>query len=363
VVDSALSFLYGRGRLYNTLKNHNIQYPVISMEENPSRLVDPYHRRLTYLRISVTDRCNLRCLYCMPNEGVKWLKHEDILSYEEIIRVANVAAEMGVDKIRLTGGEPLVRKGIDDFLPRLTAIPGLRDVSLTTNGIYLSEHLRQIKSAGINRINISLDTLSPQKYERITGLDGFREVWGAIQLAYEMGFHPIKLNTVVLRGINEHEVPQFANLSKEYPFHIRFIEYMPGGFVDQGIALHHVPTPTLKERLSASDPLVPITRMDTDGPTTRFKFEGAPGEIGFISPLTHHFCETCNRLRLTAEGHLRPCLFSEQEVDLKKPLRKGSDDEDLKRVFLEAALKKPHRHTLSSEQPLSLAGRMSAIGG
>lgn len=326
-------------------------------------MVDPYGRKLTYLRISVTDRCNLRCLYCIPAQGIDKLRHEEILSYEEIIRVAGVAVNMGVNKLRITGGEPLVRKGIDSLLPRLANLPGLKDLSLTTNGIYLKKHLQQIKSAGITRINISLDTLNPQTYERITGFDGFDKVWEAVGLASDMGFSPIKLNMVVLKGINEDEVSDFANLSKKHPFHIRFIEYMPGGFVDQGTALHHIPNAVLKERLSTYESLIPISRIDTDGPTTRFRFEGAPGEIGFISPLTHHFCDTCNRLRLTAEGHIRPCLFSDREVDIKTPLREGIDDEGLKRIFMKAAMEKPHGHRLSSAHPVTLAGKMSAIGG
>lgn len=333
------------------------------METDHPLLIDAYHRQLNYLRISVTDRCNLRCRYCTPAQGLDKLRHEDILTYEEIVRVVALAVKMGVNKIRLTGGEPLVRKDVDTLLPCLTRFAELEDISLTTNGIYLSDHLESIKASGIKRINISLDTLNPRIYESITGFDGFHQVWSAIHKAADMGFDPIKLNTVVLKGINEKDVIELADLSKTYPFHIRFIEYMPGGFVDPGARLCHVPNSTLKQRLSKYGRLVPVPRADMDGPTVRFKFEGAPGEIGFISPLTHHFCETCNRLRLTANGHLRPCLFSDWEVDLKTPMREGADDARLARIFLQAALNKPRSHKLASTPSVSLSGKMSAIGG
>lgn len=333
------------------------------MQTDLPQLIDPYQRRLNYLRISVTDRCNLRCRYCTPSQGIDKLRHEDILTYEEIIRVVTLAVRMGVNKIRLTGGEPLVRKEIDTLFPALTRLPRLEDISLTTNGIYLSDHLHHIKASGIRRINISLDTLKPDIYRFITGFDGVHTVWGAILQAADMGFHPIKLNTVVLKGINEKEVLELADLSKKYPFHIRFIEYMPGGFVDSSTELRHVPNSLLKKRLSTSGRLIPVPRADMDGPTVRFKFEGAPGEIGFISPLTHHFCETCNRLRLTANGHLRPCLFSDWEVDLKIPMREGADDMQLAQIFLKAAENKPRSHRLASASSVSLEGKMSAIGG
>ncbi|MFO7987372.1 MAG: GTP 3',8-cyclase MoaA [Desulfatiglandaceae bacterium] len=333
------------------------------METEHPRLIDTYHRELDYLRISVTDRCNLRCRYCTPRQGLDKLEHEEILTYEEIMRVVALAVKMGVNKIRLTGGEPLVRKGIDNLLPCLTNFSELEDISLTTNGIYLSDHLEMIKASGIKRINISLDTLNPRTYEYITGFDGFHQVWTAIHRAADMGFYPIKLNTVVLKDINEKEVVELATLSKKYPFHIRFIEYMPGGFVDPDTQLCHVPNSTLKQRISKSGRLVPVPRVDLDGPTVRFKFEGAPGEIGFISPLTHHFCDTCNRLRLTANGRLRPCLFSDWEVDLKTPMREGADDAQLARMFIQAAENKPRSHRLASVKSTSLSGKMSAIGG
>ena len=333
------------------------------METVLPSLIDKHNRRLNYLRISITDRCNLRCLYCMPNDGLAKMRHEEILTYEEILRLATIAVNLGVNKIRLTGGEPLIRKGILQLLPSLGSLPGLKDISMTTNGIYLKENLGKIKSAGINRINISLDTLHRERYRKITGYDGFEQVWEGIQLAEQLGLNPIKINMVVMQGINDDEVIDFARLSLNHPYHIRFIEYMPSGFADKGTPLHHVPNSAVKDQITSMRKLVKVLKTEIDGPTDRFRFEGAPGEIGFISPLSHHFCQVCNRLRLTASGHLRPCLLSDKEVDLKVLMRAGASDNDLEQLFLEAAKNKPRAHRLVSEHCGSLSGKMSAIGG
>ncbi len=333
------------------------------METKQPCLIDLYERRLNYLRISITDRCNLRCLYCMPSEGLEKLEHKDILTYEEILRLARIAVALGVDKIRLTGGEPLVRKDFPHLLPELMSIPGLKDVSITTNGIYLKEHLENIRSAGVNRINISLDSLKRDRYQQITGFDGFERVREAIQLARNLGFRPIKINMVVLKGINDDEVVDFARLSMRYPFHMRFIEYMPSGLLLHNEPLHYVSNTVIRERLEAIEPLIQLPRKAIDGPTVRYRFKEAQGEIGFISPLTHHFCQVCNRLRLTAKGHLRPCLLSDEELDLRGPMRAGATDRDLENIFAEAADHKPRAHHLNSKDSESLSGRMSAIGG
>ncbi|EFK11452.1 molybdenum cofactor biosynthesis protein A [delta proteobacterium NaphS2] len=333
------------------------------METKHHCLIDHYQRHLNYLRISITDRCNLRCQYCMPPEGREKLRHEDILSYEEILRLARVAIRLGVDKIRLTGGEPLVRKDFPLLLPELMSIPGLKDVSITTNGIYLKEHLESILSAGVTRLNISLDSLRRDRYQQITGFDGFDRVHEAIGLAHRMGFHPIKINMVVLDGINDDEVLDFARLSVRYPFHVRFIEYMPSGLLINNKPLRHVSNTVIRERLEAVEPLIQIPREAIDGPTVRYRFKDAPGEIGFISPLTHHFCQICNRLRITANGHLRPCLLSDEELDLKGPMRSGATNRDLEKIFLEAADRKPRSHCLDTRDDTSLSGQMSAIGG
>ena len=333
------------------------------METVLPSLIDKYNRHLNYLRISITDRCNLQCLYCMPHDGLAKLRHEDILTYEEILRLATIAVSLGVNKIRLTGGEPLIRKGLFQLLPTLVSLPGLKDISMTTNGIYLKENLDKIKSAGIKRLNISLDTLRRERYRKITGYDGFEKVWDGIRSAEKLGFNPIKINMVVMQGINDDEIVDFARLSLDHPYHIRFIEYMPSGFADQDTQLHHVPNSAVKEKIIRLGKLVQVLNTEIDGPTDRFRLEGAPGEIGFISPLTHHFCQVCNRLRLTASGHLRPCLLSDQEVDLKTPMRAGASDNDLARIFLKVAENKPRAHRLVSEHCGSLSGQMSAIGG
>ena len=333
------------------------------MEPNHKSLIDPYNRRLNYLRISITDRCSLRCIYCMPRQGISKLEHSEILTYEEILRLARIAVGLGIDKIRLTGGEPLLRRGICDFLPKLTDLPGLRETSLTTNGVFLGEKLERIKVAGINRINVSLDSLKRERYESITGFDGLETVLGAIKKADRTGFSPVKINMVVMAGINEDEVLDFAGLSLENPYHIRFIEYMPLGIPDAKHGLKHVPSSRIRERLAEMGKLIRVQKEDGDGPAERFRFEGAPGEIGFISPLTHHFCNTCNRLRLTASGGLRPCLLSDMEEDLKGPMRKGASDEDLVRIFLGAASRKPFKHAPVSDSSIPFSGQMSSIGG
>jgi cyclic pyranopterin phosphate synthase len=299
----------------------------------------------------------------MPREGLDKLRHKDILTYEEILHLAGIAVGLGVDKIRLTGGEPLVRKDFPRLLPELTSLPGLKDLSITTNGFFLKENLENIRSAGVKRLNISLDSMHRDRFRRITGYDGFDRVWEGIALAHEMGFHPIKINMVVLKGINDDEVGDFARLSVRYPYHVRFIEYMPSGLLHQNEPLHYVSNTLIREKLEEEQPLILVPRTAIDGPTVRYRFEGAPGEIGFISPLTHHFCQVCNRLRLTANGHLRPCLLSDRELDLKGPMRAGATDRDLQRIFLDAADQKPRSHHLKTEDLDALSGRMSAIGG
>lgn len=291
------------------------------------------------------------------------MRHEDILAYEEILRLVKIATDLGVDKVRLTGGEPLFRKGIYEFISYLTSLPDLKDISITTNGVFLKKNLEKIRSAGIKRINISLDSLRRKKYEKITGYDAFNEVWEGIELARKLDFHPVKINVVVMEGVNDDEIIDFAGLTKKYPYHIRFIEYMPVGATNLPNPLRHVPYTLINERIRKLGRLVEVPRAPNDGPAERFRFEGAPGEIGLIGALTHHFCRTCNRLRLTASGILRPCLLSDQEHDLKGPMRKGASDNELAEIFLKAAFFKPHAHYLAPENPLPLLGQMSSIGG
>lgn len=327
------------------------------------RLVDTYNRHLNYLRVSITDRCNLACVYCKPDRCVPKLDHKDILTYEEILRLMGIVIPLGISKVRLTGGEPLLRQGVCDFISRLTALDGLKDVSLTTNGILLKKKLARIKAAGIRRLNVSLDSLDRKKYREITGFDGFQEVWKGLEKALEMGFDPIKVNVVVMRGINDNELLDFARLTFNYPYHVRFIEYMPIGVSESDHFFKYMPSSLLREKITAFSKLIPVPRGPNDGPSERFRFEGSIGEIGFISPMSQHFCRTCNRLRLTASGKLRPCLLSNREIDIMEPLRGGASDHDLADIFRKAAGSKEAEHHLTPEHPLGKISQMSSIGG
>jgi cyclic pyranopterin phosphate synthase len=325
-------------------------------------IIDPYHRTLNYLRISITDRCNLRCRYCMPNGFIPKYTHDDILSFEEFLRLVLVFSNMGVDKVRITGGEPLVRKDISHFLKQLTQIAGIADVSLTTNGVLLEEHLDAIQSAGIKRINISLDSLQPDKFRMITGRNYYDKVWRGIQKSHAMGFSPIKLNVVVIKGINDDEIRDLAALTFAYPFHVRFIEFMPVGHADI-VADPFFTDRQIRQRVSELGRLIPVERQRLDGPAQRFKLEGAIGEIGLISAMSHHFCHQCNRLRLTANGQLRLCLLSDLQFDLRGPLRHGATDSEMAALILEAVQHKPHHHHVADQKPDHISGQMSSIGG
>ncbi|MBW1817868.1 MAG: GTP 3',8-cyclase MoaA [Deltaproteobacteria bacterium] len=333
------------------------------MKENGTPLTDAYKRRLNYLRISITDRCNLRCIYCMPAGGVPKLRHGDILTYEEILRLSRIAADLGIEKIRVTGGEPLVRKGVLDFLRSMAGIPGIRDLALTTNGVLLGENLEKLKAAGLKRLNISLDSLRPERFREITGHDAFHQVWEAVQGARRLGFSPIRINMVVIRGRNDDEILDFAELSLKHPYHIRYIEYMPFGGSEEGHAIHHVPSSEIKKMVAGLGRLQPVSRDPFDGPADRYRFEGAPGEIGFISPISHHFCAVCNRLRLTASGRLRPCLLSDRELDVVGPLRNGASDRELSEIFIKAAMNKPYAHSPARDSSTAFSGQMWSIGG
>ena len=325
-------------------------------------LVDRFDRTINYLRISVTDRCNLRCVYCMPPFGERKLRHKEILRYEEFLRIVRIAIKLGINKVRLTGGELLVRKGIQEFVPMLAALNGLDDVSLTTNGVYLKDHLDMLKAAGIKRINVSIDSLDRAKFKRITRFDYFTRVWEGIEKARDMGFHPIKLNVVMMKGINDNEVLDFGRLAIEQPYCVRFIECMPVGLEANSLAF--IPNLEIERALvNEFGPLIPVSSGQNDGPATRYRFDGGKGEIGFISPISHSFCQDCNRLRLTANGLLLPCLLSDRELDIKDPLRRGCLDEELIEVFLEAVKSKPKCHPLSLDNHRKVYRKMCSIGG
>ncbi len=330
---------------------------------HPSGLVDRFNRKLSYLRVSITDRCNLKCMYCTPpHTHVRWLSHPEILRYEEILRIIRIGVSLGIRKVRITGGEPLVRKGVYDFLAELGRIPGISDISLTTNGVLLKDNLEKLKAVGIRRLNISLDTLSREKYRQITGMDAFAQVWEGIEKAQELGFHPVKINTVAMKGINDGELKDIARISLSRPFHMRFIEYMPIGDIGQD-EKRQILAPEIMKILSTVDEMLPVDKDAQDGPAERYRFRNGVGEIGFIRPLSHHFCSQCNRLRLTASGGLRPCLLSDRQTDIKTPLRNGAGDKELEKVFLQAIRQKPMAHHLNEELGKKVKDMMSSIGG
>lgn len=326
------------------------------------KLIDRFQRSLNYLRISITDHCNLRCLYCAPNNLIPKLRHDEILTYEEILRIVKVGAGLGISKVRVTGGEPLTRKGVDHFLEQLCTLDGIDECSLTTNGVLLESHLTAIQEAGVKRLNISLDTLSEKRYKSITGRDQFNKTWDAIMAAHAMGFDPIKINVVMLKGHNDKEWVNLAKLTYQYPFRVRFIEYMPIGRAAQKRE-SSLQIETIKTQLAQIEELIPITHNPHDGPAERWRFKSAQGEIGFIGALSNHFCGTCNRLRLTASGQLRACLLADREIDIKTPLRSGATDAELAQLFLAAAQIKPERHHLSDDPEQSASSEMSSIGG
>jgi len=321
------------------------------------------NRIVTYLRLSVTDRCNLRCRYCMPPEGVSFVPHEEILSFEEMARVVRLSSLHGIRKVRITGGEPLVRKGLTPFLKTLSSLEGLDEITLTTNGVLLEDYARDLKNAGIRRINISLDSLKPQRFLKITGRDYFDKVIAGIRAAQEEGLSPIKINVVVMRGINDDELLDFAALATEKPIHVRFIEFMPIGGKSGWRPEEFVSIDEMLEIIRQAWPLTPIESGKLDGPALKFRLGKGDGEIGLIGALSNHFCAKCNRLRLTAEGQLRGCLFSDQEIDLKGPLRSGAGDDLLLELMRRAVETKPENHNLLRRGPRKCARLMSSIGG
>lgn len=328
----------------------------------PLDLVDRFHRQVNYLRISITDRCNLRCRYCAPSLP-KPLKKEKLLGFAEIKRLVRIGSDLGITKIRLTGGEPLCRKGVVGFIEDLHRIAKLKDISLTTNGTLLAHKAARLKAAGLSRINISLDTLDQRKYRELTGADRFESVLNGINQAAEMGFDPIKINVVVMKGFNDDEIEEMAELTLRYPLHIRFIEYMPIGTDPQQAYNYFIPSSTIHSRLARLAPLTPVSGSTQDGPAQRFRFAGAPGEIGLISAMSAHFCRTCNRLRLTADGKLRPCLLSEATVDIADRLQNDASDEELTAGFLRAIRLKKEKHRMTFAGNRKLQTKMVSIGG
>ncbi len=329
------------------------------------KLVDAYERKIDYLRISVTDRCNLRCVYCMPPEGIDLVESSGILRYEEILRVARIAAAHGVTRVRVTGGEPLVRKGIVEFLHSLASIEGIRDLSITTNGVLLKQYAERLKAAGLKRVNVSLDSLNRERFKKMTRGDNLNDVLAGIEAANAAGLTPVKINMVAIKGFNDDEILDFARLSLAKPYHVRFIEYMPFNTEEGWQREKCLSAAEIKEMIEKGvGPLEAVHDSGAGaGPARRYRFHGAPGEIGLISPVSEHFCGSCNRLRLTADGKIRNCLFSDREIDIREALRNGSDDHVIEDLLFRAVMEKPEGHKINENIFKKCSRTMSLIGG
>lgn len=326
------------------------------------KLVDNFGRFINYLRVSITDRCNLRCQYCMPPEGIKYKSHNDILRYEEILKIVDAGAGLGITKVRITGGEPLVRAGVVDFVKRLSLIKGLEDISMTTNGVLLPDYAEDLKKAGLDRVNISLDTLKSEKYKFITRRNEYEQAINGIHSAIKTGLDPVKINVVVMKGINDNEIKDFVNLTLKYPVHVRFIEFMPMGQSKDFQKNRYISLTEIREKLNLEYNLIP-TSIKSNGPAKYFKLKSGLGTIGFITPISHSFCTGCNRIRLTADGKLRPCLESDLEIDIKdKDGRIGNHNEIINK-FLKALQLKPGSHHFLDNKTGNVIKSMFQIGG
>ena len=321
---------------------------------------DAFGRSIEYLRISVTDRCNFRCLYCMPEEGLQWLPRAEILSYEEIAEVVTQLAPLGLRRLRLTGGEPTIRPDLEKLVALLRAIPGIEDIALSTNGTRFPEHAPRLKAAGLDRVNVSVDSLRPGRVRDIARRTVTTPPLDALLAAERAGLSPVKVNVVVMRGINDDEVVDFARLTLEHAWHVRFIELMPVGDMRGATWEHVVPSEEILERLSAVGTLVPCNGPARgNGPAVYYRYAGAPGTVGVITPMTHTYCASCNRVRLTADGRLRTCLFGDAEVNLRDALRAG---EPLEPLFVRALEEKPKEHALLQMKVGGLRA-LSQVGG
>lgn len=322
-----------------------------------AELYDGVGRHIHYLRVAVTDRCNFRCQYCIPAEGVEWIELDKILRYEELLRIIGAFASLGIDKVRITGGEPLVRKGLMSFLSKVTALPGIKEVALTTNGSMLEEYAPLLKQAGVKRINVSLDTLQRERFIKITGQDGLAQVLAGISKAQEVGLTPIKINMVVMKGFNSDEIVPMAALALNNPYQIRFIEYMPFNAGEDYLFTAE----EMSQQLLAAGFTTLIPQESGSCPAKIFNIPNSQGSIGFITPVSQHFCGSCNRIRLTPDGYLKPCLLSNDEYSLGELLRLGISDHELRETIKHVVWNKPRQHYLEKGQKSERG--MSRIGG
>ncbi len=337
-------------------------------EMTSGALLDAHQRRISYLRVSVTDRCNLRCVYCMPQEGIDLVPMENVLSYEEIRDVVRVAASMGLRRVRLTGGEPLARKGLVDLVGMISALPGIEEVALSTNGVVLARHAESLARAGLSRVNVSLDTLRPERFRSITRGGRLEDVLEGIDAARAAGLMPIKLNVVAMQGLNDDEAVDFARSTIDEDWQVRFIELMPFTALENlgqqpAPSVAFVSNETVRRRIEDALGALRPESSDGNGPARYYRLQGAKGKIGFISSLTEEgFCGRCNRMRLTATGKLRPCLLTDHEIDLMPSLRGGEGEDGIRRGIMAALTSKPDAHHLGDgNRPRRR--RMVQIGG
>ncbi|MGH7736535.1 MAG: GTP 3',8-cyclase MoaA [Candidatus Tyrphobacter sp.] len=326
-------------------------------------LADAFARPIEYLRVSVTDKCNLRCVYCMPEGGLPWLTRDEILSYEEIARIVEAAAYAGVRSIRITGGEPLLRRNLEQLVAMIARIDGIEDIALSTNALLLEEQIDALVAAGLRRVNISLDTLHADRFESIARRPGLDRVLRGIDAAIGRGLAPVKVNCVVMRGRNDDEILEFAELSRRLPVAVRFIETMPVLAYAKEQEEEYVSADELLARLGEIGDLKPVDGPRGNGPARYFAFDGAAGTIGVITPMSHDYCNRCNRIRLTADGRLRLCLFGDHHIDLRTPLRAGATREEICAILERSMLIKPERHHLRLGEPASRMRALSEIGG
>ena len=325
------------------------------------QLTDSHGRNINYMRLSVTDRCNMRCFYCMPKEGITKKEHSLILTYEELLLIAETAVGLGIEKIRITGGEPLVRTGIVVFLKRLARIPGLRHVALTTNGLLLAEMAADLYKAGVQRLNVSLDSLNPQTFSDITRGGDLKKVLAGLAAAEKAGFPPPKINCVIMRGVNDSEILDFADMTLSHGNSIRFIEYMPA-VKEDGWQRYSITGEEILQRIAASHSLEPVDKGEFAGPSRDFRIPGAQGSIGIITAVSGHFCSECNRIRVTSTGQAKGCLFSDEKTDLVPCLR-PPDREKLAEVLRGIVSGKPERHGISQDGYVHKNFTMSQVGG
>ncbi len=316
-----------------------------------------------YMRISITDRCNQRCFYCMPHDDIRLFKHDEILSYEEILSIVAAAVKTGFRKFRITGGEPLVRKGVCELIRKMIALEHVEEVVLTTNGVLLEELAPALYAAGLRRVNISLDTLNPLKFLKITRRDHFQRVVRGIAAARKVGMKPLKINVVVIRGTNDDELEEFGRWAMQEALAVRFIEYMPIGLRHQWDADKFISIDEIRRRLEQVTDLHPLGHRSSDGPARRYRMGTSRSEIGLIGAVSHHFCHACNRLRLTPEGKLRPCLLRDEEIDIRKPLRSGCNQAALIDLIQTAVGAKINRPAADLYSNRSAQRGMSRIGG